>query len=151
MTLFFEDFPPGETAEYGDRTVSREEIIAFAARYDPQPMHLDETAAAKTLLGGLAASGWHTACLLMRMNTDHMLRDSTSMGAPGIDELKWLRPVHPGDRLRVRRATLEARPSNSRPEMGLVSFLFEVLNQRGETVMTQRNTIMFGRRNGETG
>ena len=145
-TRHFEDFPPGEVAEYGDHLVTREEIVAFAAVYDPQPMHLDEAAASRTMLGGLGASGWNTAALMMRMNVDHMLADSASMGAPGIKELKWLRPVRPGDTLRVRRTTLAARPSRSRPDMGLAEFLFELMNQNGETVMTMQNTILLGRR-----
>jgi acyl dehydratase len=144
--LYFEDFQPGQLTEYGARTVTREEIVAFAASYDPQPMHLDEAAASRTLLGGLAASGWHTACLLMRLNVDHMLCNAASMGAPGISELRWLQPVRPGDTLGVRSRELAARPSASRPDMGLIEFLFELINQKAEVVMTQQNLIMLGRR-----
>jgi acyl dehydratase len=144
--LHFEDFAPGQTAQYGSRTVTREEIVAFASSYDPQPMHLDEAAASRSLLGGLAASGWHSASLLMRLNADHLLNRAASMGAPGISELKWLKPVRPGDTLSVRYRILETRASKSRPDLGFVEFLFELLNQHGETVMTQQNLIMFGRR-----
>ncbi|GGE40075.1 enoyl-CoA hydratase [Agaricicola taiwanensis] len=146
MTVCYEDFTPGEIVSYGARTITREEITAFATLYDPQPMHLDEAATANTMLGGLAASGWHTICILMRLNVDHMLKDSASMGAPGVKEVKWLKPVRPGDTLSVRRTTLEARLSQSRPDMGFVGFLFELLNQKGEVVMTQENVMMIGRR-----
>ena len=99
---YFEDFSPGWTAEYGPRRVTREEMIGFAAQYDPQPMHLDEEAARHTMLGGLGASGWHTCCIMMKMIADGLLLDTASMGAPGIDEVKWLKPVRPGDSLTVR-------------------------------------------------
>lgn len=146
MTHYFEDFPTGEVATYGNREVTRGEIIAFASQYDPQPMHLDEAAAERTMLKGLAASGWHTLCLLMRMNVDHMLADSASMGAPGVREVKWLKPVRPGDRLSVRRTTLGSRASGSRPDAGFVDFRFEVMNQSGDVVMIQENVVMLGRR-----
>lgn len=142
----FEDFKPGEIITYGDKLVTREEIIAFAGDYDPQPMHLDEEAGKASMLGGLAASGWHTIAMMMRLNVDHLLAQSTSWGSPGIKELRWKKPVYPGDRLHVRVHVLEARASKSRPEMGLVSFLFECVNQHGDVVMTQENAIMFGRR-----
>jgi acyl dehydratase len=144
--LYFEDFPPGEILEYGDRLVTAEEIVEFARQFDPQPFHLDEEAARGTQAGGLIASGWQTAALLMRMNCDAFVLRSASQGAPGVDELDWSKPVRPGDRLRVRRTTLSARASRSRPEIGLVEFLFEVLNQDRETVMTQKNVAMIARR-----
>jgi acyl dehydratase len=146
MITWYEDFFPREIATYGARTVTREEIVAFASLYDPQPMHLDEKAASNTMLGGLAASGWHSICLLMRLNVDHMLADSASMGSPGVKEVKWLKPVRPGDTLSVRRTTLSMRPSESRPDTGFVSFLFELMNQNGEVVLTQENVMMIGRR-----
>ncbi len=144
--IHFEDFVVGEVAYYGSRLVTREEIVAFAADYDPQPFHLDDEAARESLLGGLAASGWHMCAVLMRLNCDGFLNDSTSMGAPGIDEVKWLRPLRPGTRVGVRRHVLEARGSRSRPEMGLVRFRFELMADDGEPVMSQVGTIMFGRR-----
>ena len=104
---------------YGPRLVTREEIVAFAAEFDPQPMHLDEAAASATLLGGLAASGWHICCLLMRIIADGFMLDSSSMGAPGIEEVRWLKPLRPGTQIRVRVTVLESRASNSRPDMGL--------------------------------
>ena len=101
--LYFEDFQPGHTTEYGPRLVTREEIIAFAAQYDPQPMHLDEAAGQKSLLGGLGASGWHSCGIMMRMICDGFMLNSASMGAGGVDEVQWLRPIRPGDRLTLAR------------------------------------------------
>lgn len=144
--LYFEDFPPGEVVEYGDLEVSAVRIKAFAEQFDPQPFHLDENAARESMAGGLIASGWHTAAMLMRMNCDHFLNRSAAQGAPGIEEVNWLKPVRPGDRLHVRRTTKGARPSASRPELGLIDFVFEVVNHKGEVAMTQKNVIMFKRR-----
>jgi len=144
-SLAFEDFLPGSVATFEGPTVSREAIVAFARDYDPQPFHLDETAAQATPVGELIASGWHGCALLMRTIADSFLLRSTSMGAPGVEEVRWLRPIRPGDVLAMRRTVLEAKPSRSRPEMGLVRFRFELL--RGEDpVLAQTNWIMFGRR-----
>lgn len=143
---YFEDFIPGSSATYGALPVERAEIVAFAAQYDPQPMHLDEAAAAQTLLGGLAASGWQSCAFLMRLIAEAFICDSAGMGAPGIDEVKWLRPVRPGDVLSVRHTVLEARSSQSKPDRGFVKFRFELLNQRGEVVLEQVNSIIFARR-----
>lgn len=134
--FYFEDFSPGWVAEYGPRRVTREEMIGFAAQYDPQPMHLDEEAARATMLGGLGASGWHTCCIMMKMIADALLLDSASMGAPGVDEVRWLKPVRPGDSLTVRGSVLSTRPSHSRPDRGFINFLWEVYNERDEKVMT---------------
>ncbi|MGE3987747.1 MaoC family dehydratase [Pseudorhodoplanes sp.] len=144
--LYFEDFKPGHTAEYGPRLVTREEIIAFSVQYDPQPMHLDEAAAQKSLLGGLGASGWHGCGIMMRMICDGFLLDSTSMGAGGVEEVQWQRPIRPGDRLTLRVTILEARASKSRPDMGIVRFRYEMFNAHGEGVMTMVTPAMFGRR-----
>ncbi len=144
--LYFEDFPPGEVVEYGDMEVSAVRIKAFAEQFDPQPFHLDEATARETMAGGLIASGWHTAAMLMRMSCDHFLNRSASQGGPGVEELNWLKPVRAGDRLSVRRTTIGARPSASRPELGLVDFAFEVVNQKGEVAMTQKNVAIFRRR-----
>jgi acyl dehydratase len=144
--LHWEDFTPGAVAIYGPRLVTREEIVAFAAEFDPQPMHLDEAAASTTLLGGLGASGWHTCCLMMRMIADGFLLDSSSMGAPGIEEVRWLKPLRPGTRIRVRGTVLDARASKSRPEMGLAKMNFEVLDETDGLVMTLTTTFMLGRR-----
>jgi acyl dehydratase len=144
--LHWEDFEPGAVTVYGPRLVTREEILAFAAEFDPQPMHLDEAAASATLLGGLGASGWHTCSLMMRMMADGFILNSTSMGAPGVDEVTWHRPLRPGARIRLRATVLETRPSGSRPEVGLVKFKFEMIDDADAVVMTQVNTIMLGRR-----
>lgn len=144
--LYFEDFQPGHTAEYGPRLVTREEIIAFAAQYDPQPMHLDEAAGQKSLLGGLGASGWHSCGIMMRMICDGFMLNSASMGAGGVEEVRWLRPVRAGDRLTLRVTVLETRISKSRPDMGIVRIRYEMMNAHGECVMTMVTPAMFGRR-----
>jgi acyl dehydratase len=144
--LHWEDFQPGAVAVYGPRLVTREEIVAFAAEFDPQPMHLDEAAAAATMLGGLAASGWHVCCLLMRIITDGFVLNSSSMGAPGVEEVRWLRPLRPGMRIRVRSTVLETRASKSRPEMGLVKMHHEVLDEGDAVLTTLTSTAMLGRR-----
>jgi acyl dehydratase len=144
--LQWEDFKPGAVAVYGPRLVTREEIVAFAAEFDPQPMHLDEQAASATMLGGLGASGWHSCCLLMRMIADGFILDSSSMGGPGVDEVRWLKPLRPGTRVRVRSTVLDTRASNSRLDMGLVKFMFEMMDEADATVTTLSTTLMFGRR-----
>ena len=144
--IFYEDFVEGSVERFGSRLVTREEIISFAAEFDPQPMHLDEAAARRSPLGGLAASGWHSCAIMMRLIADGFILESSCMGSPGIEELKWLQPVRPGDRLAVRRTVPEKRVSKSRPELGFVRFRFDLVNQNGETVMEQTNSIMFGRR-----
>ena len=144
--LYFEDFTPGQAIEHGPRHVTREEILAFAAQYDPQPMHLDEEAGRNTLLGGLGASGWHTSSLMMRMICDSFLLDSTSMGAGGVEEVKWLIPVRPDDNLTLRTTVLDTRRSRSRPEMGIVRLHYELFNQHGDGVMIMIVPTMFGTR-----
>jgi acyl dehydratase len=144
--LFWEDFAEGSVAEYGPRLVPADEIVAFAAEFDPQPMHLDDNAARATMLGGLGASGWHTCALMMRIIVDGFVGRSASMGSPGVEEAKWLRPVRPGDHLTVRATVLEKRASQSRPGMGTVKFLFEVVNQAGDVVMALITPLMIARR-----
>lgn len=144
--LYWEDFAPGDTATYGPRLVTREEIMAFAAEYDPQPMHLDEDAARAGMLGGLAASGWHTCSLLMRIISDGFLLDSTFLGGGSVDEVRWLGPVRPGDRLTVRATVLEMRASGGRPEWGHAKVLFEMFNAAGQKLMTMTPNMMFARR-----
>jgi acyl dehydratase len=143
---YFEDFAAGMVIEHGPRLVTREEIVAFAAEFDPQPMHLDEEAARNSILGGLAASGWHTCCLLMRMACDGFVLDSSSMGAPGVDEVKWLKPLRPGTHIALRTTVLEIRTSKSRPEMGFVKVLMEVLDDEGGRIMTLTTSMLMGRR-----
>ena len=114
--LAFEDFKPGDRRSFGPRVLTKEEIVAFGRDWDPQPFHIDEEAAARSPFGGLIASGWQTAALCMRLVVDGMLAHSKSMGSPGLDELKWLKPVRPGDALSVQVEILEATPSKSRPD-----------------------------------
>ncbi|MGO4869037.1 MAG: MaoC family dehydratase [Roseiarcus sp.] len=147
--LYFEDFSIGEIVEYGDTLVTAKAIVEFARQFDPQPFHLGEDAARDSLAGELIASGWHTAAMLMRMTCDAFLNRAAGQGSPGIEQLDWVKPVRPGDRLRARRTTLSARPSRSRPAVGVVEFLFEVLNQNSEVVMTQKGVIFFLRRAAE--
>jgi acyl dehydratase len=144
--LSFEDFVTGETVRFGAIPVSQDDIVAYASRYDAQDFHTDPEAAQHSFVGTLIASGWHSCSLLMRLIAEGFLLRSTGMGAPGIDEVKWLRPVKPGDVLSARRTVLETKASRSRPEMGLVRFRFELVNQRDEPVLDQTNWIMFGRR-----
>jgi acyl dehydratase len=144
--LHWEDFIAGQVAEYGPQTVTAEDIKAFAAEFDPQPMHLDEEAARHSLVGGLCASGWHTCAIMMRIVADGFILDSSSMGATGCEEIKWLAPVRPGDRLRVRMEVLATRASASRPDMGFVNARLDMLNADGVRVMTLTPHLMFGRR-----
>ena len=144
--LHWEDFTIGDVAVYGPRLVTREEIVAFAAEFDPQPAHLDEAAAAATLHGGLAGSGWHSCALMMRMMADGFLLNSTSMGAPGVEEVRWLMPLRPGTQVRLRTTVLETRSSKSRPEMGLTRIRYDLLDDAGAVVTTMTSTMMLGRR-----
>jgi acyl dehydratase len=133
---FFEDFVPGSTAEFGPIEVDEAEVIAFAERYDPQSIHIDAVAAASGPFGGLIASGWHTACLVMRVLVENHLPRDASIASPGLDELRWVWPVRPGDKLRVRTTVVEARRSESKPDRGLVRTKIEALNQDDRVVMS---------------
>jgi len=144
---YWEDLPVGSVREFGAMPVTREAVLAFAAQFDPQPFHLEDTAAEAGLFGRLSASGWHTCAMAMRMMCDGYLLESSSLGSPGMDSLRWTRPVHPGDTLSMRLTTLEARPMASRPTVGLVLSKSEVLNQHREVVLTMQGWGMFGRRN----
>jgi acyl dehydratase len=135
---YFEDYQVGMVDEFGEVLVTAEEIVEFARRYDPQTMHVDAGAAATGPFGGLIASGWHTGSLTMRMFVEHYLSKVATLPSPGIDELRWVRPVRPGDTLRMRVTVVEARRSKSKPDRGIVRSLVEVLNQNGEVVMSQR-------------
>jgi acyl dehydratase len=141
--LHFEDFPVGEVFEYGSYTVTAEEIIAFAQEFDPQPFHLSEEGGAASLLGGLCASGWHVCAILMRLMVDGYFGRTASMGSTGVDEMKWIKPVYAGDTLWYRRTTLGARVSSKRPEMGIVTFQFELFDRRRvqKAAMTAVNLI----------
>lgn len=147
--IWFEDFQPGHVAEYGPRVVTREEILSFAAEFDPQPMHLDEEVGKSSILGGLAASGWHTSAVGMRMMIEAFLGNSSSQGSPGIDFMEWKKPVLAGDILSGFSLVLEARPSKTKPAIGFVKFRNEIENQSGEAVAVSECSVMFRRRNGE--
>jgi acyl dehydratase len=145
---YFEDYPPGAIFEGGAITVSESDIVDFARRYDPQTMHIDPAAAMRGFFGGLIASGWHTAALMMRLFAAHFLSPASSLASPGIDELRWLKPVRPGDVLSLRVTVTEARRSRSKPEQGVVRSFVEVLNQNGEAVMTLKPISLIRRRPG---
>ncbi|EKF43591.1 MaoC-like dehydratase [Nitratireductor indicus C115] len=145
----FEDLKEGITISLGEKAVSAEEIVAFASEFDAQPMHTDEEAGKASLLGGLAASGWHTCSLFMRMLYDAFIADSTAQGSPGITETRWRLPVLAGDTLSGGTTVIAARPLKSRPGIGIVTFRHQVTNQRGETVMEMENPVLFAMR--ETG
>lgn len=146
QSLFFEDFEPGMVLDLGNKTVSEEEIVAFAREYDPQPFHVDEESAAESAFGGLIASGWHTAAIFMRLYVDAVLSKAASQGSPGVEELRWLKPVRPGDTLSARVVVLDAAPSERNPDRGPVYIRSEVDNDRGETVMTMKARGLFTRR-----
>jgi acyl dehydratase len=148
-SLHFEDFTPGSVTSYGDVTVEREPMVAFAREFDAQPMHIDDAAARHSMVGELIASGWYTAALNMRMMADDFVLDTASMGGPGVSELKWMKPVKAGDTLRGRRHVLDRRPSLSKPDRGFVNFRTQLFNQRDEQVFEQTNLIMIGRRGSE--
>ena len=139
---YFEDYTPGAVFTSGAIAVSEAEIIDFARKYDPQAMHTNPMAAASGRFGGLIASGWHTAALMMRLFATNFLSPASSVASPGIDELRWLHPVRPGDSLRLRVRVIEARRSRSRPQEGIVRSLIEVLNQDDVVVMSLRPISM---------
>lgn len=132
---YFEDFPVGLTVDLGTFCLTSDDIVEFGRRYDPQPMHVDPEAGARSLYGSLIASGWQTAASYMRLLVDHVLRDSASIGSPGIDQLRWVKPVKPNEVLRARFTVLDAKPSRSRPEWGIVRSRGEVAKQDDEIVM----------------
>jgi acyl dehydratase len=134
-TWYYEDYVPGLTVDCGSFSISEAEIIAFAKEYDPQPFHIDPVAAADGPFGGLIASGWQTTSMTMRLLVEHFISPETGLGAAGVDEIRWPRPVRPGDTLHVRATVLEARRSKSKPDRGIVRSVTEVTDQHGETVM----------------
>ena len=144
--LYWEDFPPGDVMEMGSHTFTEAEIIAFARQFDPQPFHVDPEAARASYFKGLIASGWHTCSIAMRLMVDKYVGRSASLGSPGLDNIRWLAPVRAGDTIRYRRTITAARPSESKPGVGLVHSRWEAVNQRGELVMTMEGWGMFGRR-----
>jgi acyl dehydratase len=145
-TWAYDDFVEGGSVDLGSKLVTAEEIVEFASEFDPQPMHLDEDAGKASILGGLSASGWHTCAMFMRMMCDAFLLDSTSQGAPGIDYVRWKRPVLAGDTLTGKTTVLAKRLSKSRPTLGFVTCRHELFNQKGEQVLELEHTGMFLKR-----
>ncbi len=139
--LYYEDIEVGVVRRFGSKQVAREEVIDFASKYDPQPFHLDDAAAAQTYFGRLSASGWHTGSMAMRMIVDSMKEhEQASLGSPGVDELRWLQPVYPDDTLRCESEVIEKRRSGSRPDMGIFKSRLTVFNQHDAPVMTMIST-----------
>jgi acyl dehydratase len=145
---YFEDFFPGQEIDLGTRGVTEEEIIAFAREFDPQPFHVDHDAAAKSIYGGVIASGWHTCSMMMRMVVDGLMAKASSMGSPGLDGVRWLAPVRAGDLLNVRYQTVQVKASASKPDRGVVWSKWGAINQHGETVCTVEGMALFKRRPG---
>jgi acyl dehydratase len=135
---YFEDYVPGLVQEFGSVTVDEDEVLEFGKRYVPLPYHIDKEAAKSSIYGGVIASGWHTAALMMRLYTENYLSRVANLGSPGGDELRWDKPVFPGDELSMRATVIEARRSESRPDRGIVRTLIEVLNQKKEVVMSMK-------------
>jgi acyl dehydratase len=146
IMLTFEDFPPGHFGTYGPRRVTRDEILVFAAEFDPQPMHLDEEVASRSMLQGLSGSGWHLCSIMMRMMFDGYIGRTASLGSPGVNELRWLAPLRPGDELTLDVEVVEARVSRSRPETGIVTFKGRVRNAAGQVLCEMISPIIVERR-----
>lgn len=146
---YFDDFAVGDQTEFGHYDVTREEVIEFARKYDPQPFHLSDEAAAKTHFGRIAASGWHTCAMTMAVIARYVVADEQAgLGSPGVDELRWLKPVYPGDRLTVRAVVVDKIPSRSKPHIGVLRSRTMVSNQDGAEVMTYISIVMMQRRPG---
>jgi len=143
---YLEDITVGQVTEFPPRHVTEDEIIAFAREYDPQPFHLDREVAKQSLFGGLCASGWHTIGMMMRLMVDHMIGHYASMGSPGVDQLRWLKPVFPGDTLHLRGEVTAMKPSQSKPDRGVITTRYELRNQKGEMVLTMTGKGIYGRR-----
>ena len=147
--LYWEDLEPGTETEFGSYHVTREEVLEFAHKYDPQPFHLSDEAAARTHFGRIAASGWHTAAMTMRVIVDALSRQpQAGLGSPGVDELRWLKPVYPGDTLTMRGLIVDKTPSRSKPELGTIRTRTTVTNQDGVDVMTFTSIVLMQRRPG---
>ena len=145
--IYFEDIEVGRETEFGRYEVTREEVLDFARKYDPQPFHLSDEAAAKTHFGRLAASGWHTCAMTMAVIVRHLAgEEQAGLGSPGVDELRWLKPVYPGDTLHVHSKLIETRPSQSKPEIGSFRSECTVKNQDGEPVLRFTSIVLIRRR-----
>jgi acyl dehydratase len=150
VKYYWEDLAPGSVRDLGSVTVSAEEIKDFAEQFDPQPFHLDEAAGRRSIFGNLCASGWHTCALAMKLTVENFLTESSSMGSPGLENLRWLKPVYPGDTLHLRHTILESRPLRTRTDTGLVRAGWEMSNQNGEKVLEMEGYGMFRRRHPAT-
>ena len=146
IRYYWEDLQPGSARELGSVTVTAEDIKEFAEQFDPQPFHLDEAAGRRSSFGNLCASGWHTCALAMKLTVENFLNESSSMGSPGLENLRWLKPVYPGDTLTLRQSIVESRPLRKRRDTGLVRSIWERFNQNGEKVMQMEGYGMFRRR-----
>lgn len=144
--LFWDDIDVGQVFELGPKTVERDEIVSFARQYDPQPFHVDEQAAGRSIYGGIIASGWQTAAIAQRMLVDGFLRRAASLGSPGVESLRWRKPVRPGDRLTLRLRVVAKSPSSKHDDWGSIDVDHTITNGTGETVMTYRARVMLARR-----
>ncbi len=143
IRIWWEDLEVGQVRDLGSLSPTREDILAFAGQFDPQPFHLDDEAARASVFGALCASGWHTCAMAMRLMVTNFLHETSSLGSPGLESLKWLKPVFPGDVLRLQHTITEKRPMNSRPDVGLVRTVWEMFNQKGEKVLHMEGYGMF--------
>ena len=146
IKYYWEDFEVGQVRQMGTVTPTREETMAFARQFDPQPFHLDDEAAKASVFGGLSASGWHTCSMAMRLMVTNFLQETSSLGSPGLESLKWPRPVFPGDTLRLQQTILETKPMGKRPDVGMVRTLWEMFNQNGDKVLHMDGWGIFRRR-----
>ena len=148
--IYWEDLVPGSVRQLGTVTPTREEILEFAQKFDPQPFHLSEEGGKASLFGGLCASGWHTCSMAMGLMVRNFLLNSSSLGSPGLENIKWLKPVHPGDTLRLEHEILESRPLKSKPDVGLTRTVWRMYNQDGDQVLHMEGASMFRRRHPAT-
>ena len=146
IKYFWEDLQPGAVRDLGEVTVSAEDMKDFAEQFDPQPFHTDEAAGRRSIFGSLCASGWHTCALAMKLTVENFLNESASMGSPGVENLRWLKPVFPGDTLRLHQTIVESRPLRTRADTGLVRSVWDMFNQNGENVLHMEGYGMFRRR-----
>ena len=146
ILYFWEDMAVGQVRELGTISPSREEIIAFASQFDPQPFHLDDAAGEASVFGGLCASGWHTCAMAMRLMVTNFLSQTSSLGSQGLENIRWTKPVYPGDTLRLQSSVLETKPMGRRPDVGMTRNLWEMFNQHGDKVLHMEGWGMFRRR-----
>jgi acyl dehydratase len=150
ITYFWEDMAVGQVRDLGTISPSREEIIAFASQFDPQPFHLDDAAGEASVFGGLCASGWHTCSMAMRLMVTNFLQQTSSLGSPGLENIQWKKPVYPNDTLRLQTTVLETKPMGRRPDVGMTRNLWEMFNQHGDKVLHMEGWGMFRRRHPAT-